>query len=267
MVKMLGTYDEHDFMERLYALQQRLLAKELTVGDTVLKWNFSRRNHFINVYKDDDDTYYAMFHSSGETVLFDWARLHSMFNVKSIVIDERKVPYIDGRDAEKYLEIALHDNEFFFTRHRRIFQEIFGDAHEIAFADQHFGMIGRGEILMGCSKVRVGSHFPILTRPFEKVLLAKACQPPDRIAELCDGFTLVPHGLGMTVPSYVLDIVPNRERDNYVDVIYANGSKMITDTLEYIGVEYRSMDVIEEMADRGCFVIEKALMPVLFTKL
>jgi len=268
IVKMLSKFDEHDFMSRLYALQRRLQAKEVQVGDTVLKWNFSRRNHFINVYKDDDNTHFAIFHSSsGETVLFDWQRLHSMFNVKTIAIDGRDVPFIEGGDAEKYLDIALRDNEFFFARHRHIFRELFGDAHEITFADQHFGMIGKGEILMGCSKVRVGSIFPILTRPFEKVLLARTCPPPPSIAELCDGFSLVPHGLGMTVPPYVLDIVPNRERDDYVDVIHTNGSKMITDTLEYVGVEYRPMEVIEEMAERGSFVVEKALAPVLFTKL
>ena len=266
MVRLRGGFDEHEFMSRLYSLYDRMAAKELKVGDTVLKWNFSRRNHFINIYMDSEGAHYAVFHSSGETVLFDWAGLHSMFAVKQVLIDGRQVPYIEGADARQYLEIALKENGFFLERHRHVFREVLGDDHEIVFADQHFGMMGRGEILMGCSKVQVGSMFPILTRPFEKIFLARACTPPDEVLRVSGGCALVPHGLGMTMPSYISDVVPNRERSDYVDVIHQNGSKMVTDTLEYVGIDYRPISVLGEMSKRGGFVVEGELTPVLFTK-
>ena len=133
--------------------------------------------------------------------------------------------------------------------------------------DFFFNMINQGEILIGCSKIEPDTVFPILTRPFSDVIVAKASNPPSEILSLTNGYALVPHGLGMTVPSEVKDIIPSKNADGYVDVIFSNGSEMVTDTLEYIGIWYRSLEVIPEMSKKAGFDVIDRLKPVLFTKI
>lgn len=120
---------------------------------------------------------------------------------------------------------------------------------------------------MGCSKIKPNSIFPLLTRPFAEINFAKASNTPKSIINATNGFALVPHGLGMTVPTNVIDIIPCKNGEHYVEIIFANGSKMITDTLEYVGIDYRSVEIIPEMCDRIGFEIVGTLQPVLFTKI
>lgn len=267
VVQLLDNFDEKQFRIKLNNLNEQMTEQKVRIDKTLLKWNFSRRNHFINVYKDAKNDYYVVFHSSGETILFNWEYLHSNFAVAYLAINGRKVPYIAGDDVEKYWSIAKEENSFFFERHKHIFYELFNDKYKLIFADQHFGMINKGEILMGCSKVPIGSLFPILTRPFEKIFFAKAGKPCDEILRMTNGFALVPHGLGMTIPEKIIDIFPDPERENCVIVEHTNGSKMITDTLEYVGINYRSIEVIPEMEKSGNFTIENELFPVLCFKI
>ena len=71
----------------------------------------------------------------------------------------------------------------------------------------------------------------------------------------------------MTVPHNVTDITPYNYADGYVIVSFSNGSKMITDTLEYVGVGYRSPEIVNEMSDRIGFNVVDSLKGILFTKL
>ena len=128
-------------------------------------------------------------------------------------------------------------------------------------------MINQGEILMGCSKLLPNTVFPLLTRPFEDLVVAKILSPPQSIIEATNGYALVPHGLGMTVPTEVIDITPSRHGEGYVNVTFENGSKMVTDTLEYVGIGYRAPEVVSEMSRKVGFEVIKTLKGVLFTKL
>jgi hypothetical protein len=267
IVRLLSPFSESGFREKLHSLQTQMDKKEFRVSDKTLKWNFSRRNHFINVYQDNNGSHYVVFHSSGETILFDWESLHRLFSVKQVTIEGRSVPYINGQDAQRYQSIAEEENGFFLQRHDKIFKYLFADQYELIFADQHFGMVGKGEILMGCSKVRPGSVFPILTRPFEKLLWARVQSVPEDVLKITGGYALVPHGLGMTIPEGVVDILPDTEKSDCVIVLHRNGSRMVTDTLEYVGIDYRHLSVLPEMQERGGFVVEQEFMPVLCTKL
>lgn len=265
----LGTeFDEDSFQQALFSLKDKLNKGELVLDGIKLKWNFSRRNHFINVYKSTDGIYYIVVHSSGETTLFDWENLHRLFDVKHIELNGRKMPYILGDDVDHYYSTAKVENEFFFKRHTFLFNILLGEGkYKTVYADQHFGMINQGEILMGCSKLSPNTVFPLLTRPFEDLVVAKVSNPPQSVLNATNGFALVPHGLGMTVPCNVLDITPASHGEGYVNVIFSNGSKMITDTLEYVGVGYRSPEVITEMSGKVGFDVVKTLKGVLFTKL
>ena len=268
MLKLKPDFDLKKFERDLFVLKQDMDVQKLVLNEKILKWNFSRRNHFINIYQDNDQIFYMVVHSSGETVLFDWENLHKMFDVKHTIVNERKLPYIQGNDVEEYFSITEKENKFFFERHKFIFDRLLGNNnYETIYADQHFGMINQGEILMGCSKIKPNTVFPILTRPFEKLILANVSSPPQSILDITDGYALVPHGLGMTVPDGVIDIVPNEVAENYVDVSFKNGSTMITDTLEYVGIDYRNEDVIPEMGAKIGFEIVGSLTPILFTKL
>ena len=265
----LGTeFDEDLFQHQLFSLKDRLDKEELVLGGAKLKWNFSRRNHFINVYRSDEGVYYMVAHSSGETTLFDWENLHRLFDVKHIELDGHPMPYILGDDVDQYYSIAKVENEFFFKRHSFLFDILLGEGnYKTVYADQHFGMINQGEILMGCSKLLPNTVFPLLTRPFEDLVVAKILSPPQSIIEATNGYALVPHGLGMTVPTEVIDITPSRHGEGYVNVTFENGSKMVTDTLEYVGIGYRAPEVVSEMSRKVGFEVIKTLKGVLFTKL
>lgn len=261
-------FDEDLFQNELFALKDKLNKEELVLDGVKLKWNFSRRNHFINIYKSETGVYYMVAHSSGETTLFDWDNLHRLFDVKHIELNGRQMPYILGDDVDQYYATAKVENEFFFKRHAFLFDILFGvGKYKTVYADQHFGMINQGEILMGCSKLAPNTVFPLLTRPFADLVVAKTSSPPQSILDATSGFALVPHGLGMTVPSEVIDITPSTHGEGYVNVVFANGSKMVTDTLEYVGVSYRTPEVVPEMSQKVGFEVIKTLKGVLFTKL
>ena len=110
------------------------------------------------------------------------------------------------------------------------------------------------------------SIFPIVTRPFEKIFFAKAEVPLDEIGKATGGYALVPHGLGMTVSDNIIDIVPDGNRKDFVIINNGNGSRMVTDTLEYVGIGYRSLDVIPQMEELGNFRIQDELEPVMCFK-
>ena len=231
MLRLGKNFDIEKFQNNLFLLKDNLDLGNLCLNGIKLKWNFSRRNHFINIYLNNEGEYYLVAHSSGETVLFDWENLHNMFTVKHIDVNGRNLPYIQGKDVEQYYSITKKENQFFFDRHRFLFDRLLGkDNYSIVYADQHFGMINQGEILMGCSKIKPNTIFPLLTRPFAELILAKASNPPKEILDATSGYALVPHGLGMTVPDQVIDITPSKYKNGYVDVMFNNGSIMVTDT-------------------------------------
>jgi|GEM_PF-5351369 hypothetical protein len=267
LLKLPPDFDEGHFRKRLLEMKRTMDDRQFMLNGVSLKWNFTRRNHFINIYMDANGTHYAVFHSSAETLLFDLQYLKEHFEVKSTKIGNRDVSYIRDKDVDEYWRIAERENSFFFERHLRVFAFLFDDDYELMFADQHFGMLQKGEILMGCSKVKPNSVFPILTRPFEKIYLAKAGEPKKDIGGITDGFALVPHGLGMTLPLDIVDIVPDDIMENYVVVKHSNGSRMITDTLEFAGIGYRYPSVIPEMEINGNFKVMNELCPVLCLKL
>lgn len=267
VLKLSQDFDIKKFESDLFNLKRNLDNSVYKLNGVTLKWNFSRRNHFINIYKDNNN-YYMVTHSSGETILFDWKNLNKIFNVKYIDVNGRMLPYIQGNDVDEYFRITEKENNFYFDRHRFLFNVILGiNNYKIVYSDQHFGMISQGEILMGCSKVKPGSIFPLLTRPFAEISFARASNPPIPILDATGGFAVVPHGLGMTLPANVTDIIPCKNGEHYVEVIFSNGSKMITDTLEYVGVDYRPIEVIPEMCNRIGFEIIGTLKPILFTKI
>lgn len=267
LLRLGEDFDELQFRKRLHEMKLVLDKGGLQLDGTTLKWNFTRRNHFINVYKDSDSCYYCVFHSSAETRLLDSKYMSSEFSVRYATIDGRDIPYIVGDDVHRYWSIAREENSFFFERHKCVFKYLFGDDYDLMFADQHFGMVNKCEILMGCSRIRPGSVFPILTRPFEKIYLAKANEPPAEISKITGGYSLVPHGLGMTLPDDIVDIVPDTFASDHVVVCNRNGSKMVTDVLEYVGIGYRSSDSLQYMQSKANFNLVEELFPVLCLKL
>lgn len=268
LIRLPEPIDHEELRKRLSGVRKRLDGKELVIGDTVLKWNFSRRNHFISICYNKGGEQFILVHAGGETQLFDWEMLNRRFSVRRVQVDGREVPYIVGRDAAEYSNIAAKENEFFRIRHLRIFEELLGSRFEVVYADLHFGMISQGEILMGCSKLRVGAVFPILTRPFERIVMAKVLPPKDlRTLEVSGGYAIVPHGLGMTVPKDIVDIVGDPFDTECVYVVHASGRRMLTDTLEYAGVGYREIAVLPAMAELGDFEVLSMLEPKLCFKL
>ena len=113
--------DEKDLRDRLATVRRRLDGKELRVGNVILKWNFSRRNHFISVCYDSVGEQFILVHAGGETQLFDWQMLNNRFSVKQIEVDDRRIPYIVGKDAVEYSNIAAAENQLFRVRHLTIF--------------------------------------------------------------------------------------------------------------------------------------------------
>ena len=257
VIKLPKTFDPIKFRHRLQDLKSKLDGHQLEIDGKKLKWNFSRRNHFINIYHNSENTPHVVIHSSGETILFDWDYLKSNFSIKTVEVDGRSIPYLLNKDFDKYWSIASKENQFFFERHKYIFSLLFDDDYEIIYSDQHFGMINAGEILMGCSKVPVGSVFPILTKPFKTIYLAKALAPSKEILQVTNNNALVPHGMGMTVSDDIIEISPDEIGNDYAFIKHKNGSYMVTDTLEYIGIRYRDISYINKMAKKA---LSKSLM-------
>lgn len=260
VLKLPETFNEHIFIKRLYKLKQKLDNKEVILDGKILKWNFSIRNHFINVYRDEENNHYLVVHSSGETELIDMRNLNNLFNIKYIDIENRKYPYIIDSDAVEYAKISATENEFFYKRHKFIFNELFNEDYELIYSNLHFGMIENGEVLMGCSKLQIDSMFPILTNAFDNIVIAQANNPPKDIIDCTNGYALVPHGLGMRILNDIVDIRPYFNWSEHVEIIHKSKSKIITDTLENMGIDYRKNEILPIMAKKGGFKIIKELI-------
>jgi hypothetical protein len=268
LLELSRPLSKEQIVRAVFDLKQRLDDGELAVGRVGLRWNFTRRNHFIGFYEDrTGERQFLVFHAAGETQLFDFAALKSKFDVREVVVGGRPVPYIVDDDFDEYWEMASRENVHFFERHEEIFAALLPGGHTTVYADQHFGMVGPGELLMGCSRVRPGTLFPLLTRPFEDIYLSQANDPRPEILAATNGHSLVPHGLGMVVPDCVEDIVGLPDGSDYVEVISANGGTMITDVLEYVGVSYRMPSVLPEMEAGGTFTVVEPLHPIVCFKL
>jgi hypothetical protein len=258
LLQLSRLFSKDDVIQGIFNLKKHLDTGAVTVGTTSLKWNFTRRNHFIALYENDE-----------HTTLFDKADLVKQFQVQTVSVDGRTVPYIAGEDFDEYCALAAEENALFSRRHEEVFSYLFDPGHIVLYADQHFGMVNPGELLMGCSRIRPGTVFPLLTRPFSDIYLAEALPPCDQIGDATGGLALVPHGLGMVVPEYVLDIIEaaNDDDSDYVEVTSAAGGSLITNVLEYAGVSYRSQEVLPEMERSGTFRVIEALHPIVCFKL
>lgn len=267
ILKLPDNFNEYDFIRRLYNLKQKLDNQKLMLDGKVLKWNFSIRNHFINVYKDQENNHYLVVHSSGETELIDIKNLNKLFDIKYIDIENRKYPYIIDSDAIEYAKISAAENDFFYKRHKFIFNELFHEEYELIYSNLHFGMIKNGEVLMGCSKLQIGSKFPILTNAFDNIVIAQVNNPPKDMLDCTNGYALVPHGLGMRILNDITDIRPYSNWPEHVEIVHKDKSIMVTNTLEYMGIDYRKNEIIPIMAEKVGFKIIKELIPVTCIKL
>lgn len=127
----------------------------------------------------------------------------------------------------------------FYKRHKFIFNELFNEDYELIYSNLHFGMIENGEVLKGCSKLQIGSIFPILTNAFDNIVIAQANNPPKEIIDCTNGYALVPHGLGMRILNDITDIRPYSDWPEHVEIVHKGKSKMVTNTLENMGIDYR----------------------------
>jgi len=264
MIRLGTDFEVNSFRTSLRALKTRMESQKMIVDDIPLRWNFSKRNHFINIYKDEvSGEHYAIFHGASETKLCNWDYLNDEFEIEKRQVNGYEVRYLINENAEKYYSIAQKENDFFYKSHKVILNEIMPLGGEIVFSDFHFGVINKGEFLMGCSKIPIGTDFPLLTSPFNSVFIATAKEPKESIRNLFgDDYTLVPHGLGMTLNEDIVDILPDSFNPDYLSLVSKSGCVMHTNQVEHGGYSYRTHEQIEEIASKGVIELKKELIPL-----
>lgn len=234
-------------------------------------WDYSRRNHFVNVYRSLTTGQQIFFlHGCPESLRADqgnrpglypehspyWRsrlhRVHTPLGEATLLLDDA---------AEEYWKTYRHSEAL--SKHDRMetAARIFGEFTPIC-NETHEGMASNSSYLLGCHQARdADTLYPLMTTLGEPSYLVTG--QPDGSA-----ISLLPHGTG-----YTLTFLP----DQCVVRCTANGSVLFVfegeagETQAFrdftnVPFVYRDATVVEQWARDGVLTIRHVLAPLVFTK-
>lgn len=174
-------------------------------------WNFDSGNHFViygevNGAKTLPDGKYALMHSSASEFKKQHNGLYptesNWFADRVETIEDtqtgRYIRYIQGKTAERFIQLAQSLDVFNQIRHRYFAETIFGakNIEQEIINEQHYGMPTANSVAIGCQWSRE-RMLPLLTAPEKPIFLVKPHEGDQNDVSI-DGKNLLlyPHGLG-----------------------------------------------------------------------
>ena len=271
-------------------------ANTIKIDGIEAKWGFSRRNHFIDVFRvrpvtkaeNDLSPYAFIVHGSSVNEFGDDNKLGFglHYNTSKLLYEmvERidtpfgEIHVLTGSKARKYFERYRYADDF-SKKKRRVFAELlFGEFTEIS-NENHQGLINMNEMILGCHYLRDGALFPLTLkadlpaylvrgRPnltpgsieflgFEK--RAKRLGVYERLLKA----NIFPHGGGYVFPD-ILGVNRTVEIDGkrYFEVEMQNDSGMeIISKVNDLPFEYRGRTVVLRSLEIASIEIAAKLTP------
>jgi len=234
------------------------------IQNSSYEWNFASGNHFIIYCKGrnlsgSSSEGYLVLHSSASEFKNQFNGLYPVSGnwysdkIKTIRSSTRYLRYIDGKDAERFIDLAQSLNKYNQIRHRFIADLIVNSANVVdeIVNVQHYGMPSANAIAIGCQWFYSPSIYLLLTAPDRPMYLVRTQNSLSNKINL-DGQDcwLSPHGLGMRS---LLDLsIKYTEKTLYVN----NKEYTLSDRLEWgSSVEVRTFETSGQLPE----IVEKVL--------
>ncbi|MCG8457824.1 MAG: hypothetical protein MI919_16230 [Holophagales bacterium] len=252
---------------------RRASALRAESSDTV--WDYSRRNHFINLYLSEErQEQVFVIHGCPAHIRFDTDDGPGIDANKS-VFWRPHIEWISGPLGD--LGVLTGENARRFWRNFRrcellsladrtaTAERIFGPFEEVQNVS-HVGMSSPCSYFHGCHVDGApGALYPVLTRPGASVYLVEAVRNGDGAEP-----GLLPHGTG-----YLLDFPeplrettdPDRRRPIFLLGDPGRGGQQVYGDLSSVPFAYREPSLVADWQDQGLLSIRETLIPMITAKL
>lgn len=280
-----------ELVERIESLE----TSDTWIDDLKVQWDFSKSNHFIDVFKtvrlsDVDLPEYAFIvHSGAPEVRGDNPKGFGLYVNKSRLLREMAKPIdtpfgrahvLRDNDATAYLDFFRFAATFSKKKRAHAAETLFGNYNFIC-DHLHQGLINYNEMLLGTHHIADADKniFPIALRAdLPAYLIRGKCNLTDEIIEVL-GFAkraerlgvydklkhanILPHGAGYTFRDLltVTDVI-EKGNDRYfvTDMHNAVGQKIISNPKD-LEFSYRGRDVIVRVLELELGEVVARLMP------
>ncbi len=287
---LVGSFSELPSLRTLLKRVDKVMEKE--TSDRNPLWNFTRRNHFFNIYENktasgkDSPTYYFFLHGcpadvkSGRkntTGLYIdncvWLQQNCLtiktpFGLLNVLIEDKAEHYFDC-----YMKHEVHSREYRVETARNIL----GDFEEIS-NETHSGLVNINHQILGCYLVSLNTTLPLSISMHKEAYLItpkrtiwamlQSSKLGDQIGHIIpyriDRLALVPHGSGYTIPSLKngIDVCAVNEKRYYVTEIGDAQAKLIISSISEIPFSFRNLENDMDTLKAEYMDITRVLKPV-----
>jgi hypothetical protein len=294
---LVGGLDEIPRPTNIIKNINRILSSEIYIDNIKLKWDFKKGNHFIDVFETDHRAmelgdfpqYMFIIHGSVPELQAETEKGVGLYYDKSETLKDmaKKINtpfgpllYLDGTDANDYLEFFEYAKVFAAQKRIKAAEQLFGQ-FEIISNPMHQGLISFTELLLGAQHISEDSAhiFPVALRgdlpaflikskpnltpeQIEILGFEKRAQKLDVFDRLTD-FNAVPHGGGYAF-LHISKVMEVREIDHERFFICEqeneNGISIMNDP-SAIEFSYRGKKIINKILDLDLGKVVAKLYP------
>jgi len=261
------------------AIVQRIA--RITANQPPGSWDYSRRNHFVNLYRSSETgRQIFVMHGCPESLRSDgpdgpglyidsskyWSsRIHT---IKTPVGSVRLLLESNAREYwRNYVRCETYSKQ-----HRREVAAAIFDEYEELSNETHEGMISPSTYLLGCHAPPDGKiRYPLMTTLGEPAYLVSAASSP---REIVTGtglrfLGLIPHGTGYSLPMvgslFEVQCLEGGQLLFYIRE--GKGAVQVLRDFANVPYLYRSADIVSRWVSDDTFIVHDTLLPELFTKL
>lgn len=201
--------------------------------DEIDKTDFNRRNHFIGIYKSNNE-YYGLIHGSFKFIKEAMYSNHNKelyHRIKKMEILGSEISYLIGNEADEYYNYYLSLEQKSIEYRTQIAECLFPNS-EVIFHKIHEGFFSKNTILLGAYADNKPFSYPLMLSPEINLPLVTVNTP---VSTNSGSFYCAPHGGG-----YGLSNVQQAKYvENEYTLIYSNGASMITNNIIDMPFFYR----------------------------
>lgn len=287
--------DPKEIVKRLDMLEK----KESRIGKTLVKWDFYKGNHFIDVFEVKKaerkfPKYMVILHSGCPELKKDNAGGFGLYwdhsNILFGMCEKIKTPLgpayiVSGKDAESYMKFYRYAEDFSKKRRKLAYQYLF-DGKNIIANLCHQGLMNYNEMKLGCQEIESKKQaYPISIRADLPSYLfsGKKNFTPEHIEGLgfnqrarkynvykrLKNFNMLPHGGGYRfLDMLYVNKVFNVGNKRFYEIMMKDGiGKKIVANMKEMQFTYRSSEVILRTMELGLGRPVAELNPVYVLKI
>lgn len=247
-----------------------------------LEWDYGRKNHFINLYQENEETAYVLVHGCPKELKADTDERPGLYfdrspywqaRITTIETDFGECFLLVGGAATEFLDMYQQAEMSSLMGREKVATDIF-DEITILSNETHEGMHGDKLYFQGCHICpNFESQYPLMTalgEPLYIVTASPSAACNKRLAEInSDILSLLPHGTGYDLPS--MGTIENVELLDNGQLLFSLTSEVGVDSIfsnfSHTPYSHRGPEIVDSWCTDGELEIVSKLKPLLCSKL